>query len=132
MLYVLTTNNVISSYNLWHVSGITDLVFFKYVSIIGIVFATIWTRRQYWNKHDTASNDYPLEEHRRARTVLSTLHIVSENEEGSIYEGARISPLNNSTGKRQGNIDINIDIDIDSNLNILNSSQFSSTKTQSV
>ena len=57
---------------------------------------------------------------------------MSENEEGSIYEGERISPLNNSTGKRQGNIDIDIDIDIDSNLNILNSEQFPSTKTQSV
>ena len=39
------------------------LVFLQYVAIIGVVFATIWTRRQNWNRHDSPNSKLGLGPH---------------------------------------------------------------------
>ena len=93
---------------------------------MGVVFATIWTRRQYWNRNDvvvSGSNDFQLEHVNRStlihtRTVLSRHYFEGGNEEGVVDVAEPFEVQKSPTGEKQGNID--------------SSSHLPSTKTQPI
>lgn len=60
--YILLSNNV-STPIFFGMYPCIQLRFLQYVAIIGVVFATIWTRRQNWNRHDSPNSKSGLGPH---------------------------------------------------------------------
>ena len=88
----------------------------QYVAIIGVVFATIWTRRQNWNKSDSPKVGSGLNTEKpsnafdpaTATTKISTLHFVGAVRQGeSEFEssvGTQLTPSTEWAKEKEGGL----------------------------
>jgi len=80
----------------------------QYVAIIGVVFATIWTRRQNWNRHDSksglgvdsdkAGNNRAFDPSAVQTTKISTLYFGDANRaREAVFDSSEVTQMSPST-----------------------------------
>lgn len=95
------------------INGSYILLSNNYVAIIGVVFATIWTRRQNWNKTDSAkagsgsNSEKPSNAFEPATTTkISTLHFVNtgrqQESEFESSDGTQLTPSSEWAKEKEG------------------------------